>query len=417
MSTVRFNLRDKNTKGKTLVVLLYSFDSKRIRISTGISCYVKHWNFNKQRIYERFDIPYYREYNQHFTHLESTVYGLQHELNQAHKKVSESAFKQLLFQRLDNVNKPKKLLSFWNYFDQFVEVKKQEIKDIGDYHQALRKHLKVVETKQGQELSLTNLERKSDFLVAFDRYLRYEAKNRKGELGLSINTIGKQYKNLKVFLNWCFTEQIILPFSLKHLVTERIEVDSVYLTPEELDRLEKLELSGQLEICRDLFLVGCETGLRFSDFSDLQPSNVLGTHLEVRPKKTRKTTSKKLIIPISGRLRSILDKYNGKLPHWPLHGLHSFNESIRKCSEKAEINVNKVIEYRKRGQIHEISLPKWQLISSHTCRRTFCTLKFLQGMPAHVIMKFSGHSTEKNFLSYLKLDAEINADKYRNFFE
>jgi integrase len=85
--------------------------------------------------------------------------------------------------------------------------------------------------------------------------------------------------------------------------------------------------------------------------------------------------------------------------------------------KKAEINVNQVIEYRKRGQIHEISLPKWQLISSHTCRRTFCTLKFLQGMPAHVIMKFSGHTTEKNFLSYLKLDAEINADKYRNFFE
>jgi integrase len=417
MSAVHFNLRDKNTKGKTLVLLLYSFDSKRIRISTGISCYVKQWNFNKQRIYERFDIPHHREFNQHLTNLESSIYALQKELDLSNKKVSVSAFKQLLLQRLDNGNKPRNLLSFWMYFDQFIEIKKREIKDIGDYHQALRKHLKLVENQQGKELTLADLERKSEFLVAFDQYLRYEAKNRKGEQGLSINTIGKQYKNLKVFLHWCFAEQIILPFSLKHLVTERIEVDSVYLTAEELKRLEKLELTGQLEICRDLFLVGCETGLRFSDFSDLQPSNIGVSQLEVRPKKTRKLTSKKLIIPISSRLRGILDKYQGKLPNWSHHGLHNFNELIRKCSEKAEINVEQVIEYRKIGKIHEIILPKWQLISSHTCRRTFCTLKFLQGMPAHVIMKFSGHTTEKNFLSYLKLDAEINADKYRNFFE
>ena len=416
MSAVRFNLRDKNTKGKTLVVLLYSFDSKRIRISTGISCYVKNWNFNKQRIYERFDIPYYREHNQHFTTLESNIYALQNELNIANTKVSEFLFKELLLQRLDNGNKPKNLLSFWMYFDQFIEAKKREIKDVGDYDKTLRKHLKIVEDQQGIELTLTNLERKSDFLAAFDRYLGYDAKNRKGEQGLSINTIGKQYKNLKVFLNWCFTEQIILPFSIKHLVTERIEVDSVYLTAAELDRLETLELTGQLEICRDLFLVGCETGLRFSDFSNLQQSNISGSQLEVRPKKTRSTTSKKLIIPISVRLGSILDKYEGKLPNWPVHGLNKFNEGVRKCHEKAEINVNQVIEHRKRGQIQEICQPKWKLISSHTCRRTFCTLKFLQGMPAQVIMKFSGHTTEKNFLSYLKLDAEINADKYRNFF-
>ena len=183
MSTVRFNLRDKNTKGKTLVVLLYSFDSKRIRISTGISCYVKNWNFNKQRIYERFDIPCYREHNQHFTTLESNIYALQNELNVANTKVSEFLFKELLLQRLDNGNKPKNLLSFWMYFDQFIEAKKREIKDVGDYDKTLRKHLKIVEDQQGIELALTNLERKSDFLAAFDRYLGYDAKNRKGEQG------------------------------------------------------------------------------------------------------------------------------------------------------------------------------------------------------------------------------------------
>jgi integrase len=55
-------------------------------------------------------------------------------------------------------------------------------------------------------------------------------------------------------------------------------------------------------------------------------------------------------------------------------------------------------------------------VSSHTCRRTFCTLKFLKGMPAQAIMKFTGHTSERNFLKYLKLDAELTAQKYRGYF-
>ena len=59
---------------------------------------------------------------------------------------------------------------------------------------------------------------------------------------------------------------------------------------------------------------------------------------------------------------------------------------------------------------------RYQEVSSHTCRRTFCTLKFLKGMPAQAIMKFSGHKTERNFLKYLKLDAELTAVKYQDYF-
>ena len=63
-----------------------------------------------------------------------------------------------------------------------------------------------------------------------------------------------------------------------------------------------------------------------------------------------------------------------------------------------------------------IEQKKFELISSHTGRRTFCTLKFLAGMPSHIIMKFSGHTSEQNFMRYLKIDAEIAATKYRSFF-
>ena len=59
---------------------------------------------------------------------------------------------------------------------------------------------------------------------------------------------------------------------------------------------------------------------------------------------------------------------------------------------------------------------KFEEVSSHTCRRTFCTLKFLKGMPPQAIMKFTGHTSERNFLKYLKLDAELTAQKYKGYF-
>ena len=55
-------------------------------------------------------------------------------------------------------------------------------------------------------------------------------------------------------------------------------------------------------------------------------------------------------------------------------------------------------------------------MASHSGRRTFITLKFLAGMPAQAIMVFSGHSTERSFLKYLKLDAELVANQYADYF-
>ena len=67
-------------------------------------------------------------------------------------------------------------------------------------------------------------------------------------------------------------------------------------------------------------------------------------------------------------------------------------------------------------EYYEITKAKWEMVSSHTCRRTFCTLKFLKGMPAMAIMKFSGHKSERSFMKYLKLEAEVTAKKYREYF-
>ena len=84
--------------------------------------------------------------------------------------------------------------------------------------------------------------------------------------------------------------------------------------------------------------------------------------------------------------------------------------------QRADINEISIHYRTIHGKEIIIESKKYDLVSSHTGRRTFCTLKFLDGMPVHVIMKFSGHSSEQNFLRYLRLDAEIVAHRYRSFF-
>jgi len=67
--------------------------------------------------------------------------------------------------------------------------------------------------------------------------------------------------------------------------------------------------------------------------------------------------------------------------------------------------------YKKLGKSYEKTCKKWEKISCHTGRRTFCTNAFLAGIPTVSIMQISGHSTETNFLKYIKISKEENARK------
>ena len=87
--------------------------------------------------------------------------------------------------------------SFWTHFNTFVEYKKTRIKDIRDYNNSLRKHLENVEVLFSQDLYFDLFKNGTGFIDRMDEYLTYEAINADGTQGLRINTIGKQYKNLK----------------------------------------------------------------------------------------------------------------------------------------------------------------------------------------------------------------------------
>jgi len=171
--------------------------------------------------------------------------------------------------------------------------------------------------------------------------------------------------------------------------------------------MHELDLSDNklFEEIRDLFIIGCETGLRYSDLSRLSKEHISDKFIRITMKKTLDN----VVIPISQRLRSLLEKHTNNLPLCiPSHQFNKHIKTIGKLADIKEYQTKiKVIGNKKIPE----SKMKYHFISSHTCRRSFCTNQFLKGMPSILIRKISGHSDERSFLQYIKIDEEQAAQQ------
>ena len=120
-----------------------------------------------------------------------------------------------------------------------------------------------------------------------------------------------------------------------------------------------------------------------------------------------------VVIPLNDTAKMIIRKYDMGIPE----GIHmnEFNKLIKGIAREAGIDEEIIITQKKGSEKVEKTYKKFELVASHTCRRSFCTNEYLKGTPALFIMKISGHRTERNFLKYIKVDEKIAAQKILEF--
>ncbi len=94
---------------------------------------------------------------------------------------------------------------------------------------------------------------------------------------------------------------------------------------------------------------------------------------------------------------------------------HYFNRELKEILKLSEFTEKVVIPTKKGTKTIEKTFEKWELVSSHTCRRSFCTNQFLRGVPSLLMRKISGHKTEKAFLEYIKVDEELAAKEVMKY--
>ena len=173
-------------------------------------------------------------------------------------------------------------------------------------------------------------------------------------------------------------------------------VDSIYLTSDELSAIRKADLSPALDRVRSRFLISCYTGLRFSDNLALTPDSIRDGFIHNRNIKTGST----VIVPISPVVQEILDRYPNGLP-------------------KSVTNAQANISLKKIGKISGITamingVPKYELICTHTGRRSFSSNAILAGIPSTAVRKITGHATEASFNRYIRISQLENAEALQN---
>ena len=192
----------------------------------------------------------------------------------------------------------------------------------------------------------------------------------------------------------------------EEVTVEEEETSGVFLSMIEITRIYYYEsLTRFQREVRDHFILGCLTGLRYSDYSRMNESN-FSKDTNIIAMKTKKT-GVVISVPAHRFVREILRKYDYKLPK--PRCIQYFNRAIKDICQKVGLNDIVLWERTVGTEVVRREIPKWELIASHTARRSFATNMFLQNIPTYRIMLITGHKSEKSFFKYIRVSREENA--------
>lgn len=286
---------------------------------------------------------------------------------------------------------------FWGFVDQFIEQKKQlkgEVKS--DRNSIINSYLQSVDLLMEYEKIYGPLSFKS-FNAGMYANLMALMRDKKG---YKINNAGKHIKVIRTFLNGAIKAKVTKEDEYKSTF-KFIESESheIYLNYDEIDAIANLRLDDEkYGTQRDLFIVGCYTGLRYSDFGTLKPhSFVDGRYIQ----KMQQKGGKKVFIAIHPNLKPILEKYDYRLPKVAPNGL--MNRYLKEIGEDAGITDNIYYTEKTLKGYVERSCRKCDLIKTHTARRSLATNLYLSEYPVPSIMKITGHKTTEDFLKYIRV--------------
>ncbi len=178
----------------------------------------------------------------------------------------------------------------------------------------------------------------------------------------------------------------------------------IYLTWDELQKLYLFRFSSnRLSHVKDVFCFCCFTGLRYSDVAKLRKSDIKGTYFNV---VTQKTTDA-LKIEFNKYSKSIIEKYAdvnlAKNKALPVINNVKMNEYLKEIGQLLELNEQIRLVYFREERRHEEVFEKWQLLTTHCGRRTFIVNSLFLGIPAEVVMKWTGHADYKAMTPYIEI--------------
>ena len=424
---VNFYLENRtNKKGEAAIRVSIAIRGARLITSTGYNIKPVDWNTEKHEVKPRkenwkkqttYDInSALGNIKRHFDtyekdHGEVTEEDLRREfktfMGRAEVKEEASA----------DTEKPKEP-TFFERFDQFI--KEESINNM--WVPSTKRALNVIKG----HIEAWNPETSFDMLTesVLSQYINYH----RTDLDQREVTVEKQWRYFKWFLDWATrkgynSNMAYQRFRPKFKTTDKT---IVFLDWDELMRLYKFKvpktgkkvklttydgieyektvgLSSALDRVRDMFCFCCFTSLRYSDMRNLKRSDIVDGVINLTTVKTHD----KIAIELNDYSKAILDKYEGMIfpggTVLPVISNQKMNDYLKELAELAGLNAPVTQIYYKNGERIEETKPKYSVIGTHAGRRTFICNALSMGIPADIVMKWTGHSDYAAMKPYIDI--------------
>lgn len=409
-----FYLKEPNSNKATIIYLIYDINNspERFKYSTSQKIIPSNWNFESRTPIARRGAGGVE--SKHLTTVLSNYTNFLRENIRESEENSTLLTKKYLTERFDEKFKHKKsikrLTNISDVIALFIESKnKSKGKSItwNNKYNNLKNKIELFGIYNGTRYKFGDicqdwLEEFGGFLRSlniddFDYYLiQHFGKKAINQFGpLNDNSLHRFIKFFFTFLRWSEGDYHSLKVDRLANPANDYESDGVFHTKKEVEILEKIELSEDLDKIRDVYLIGVYSGQRFSDYSVFERSDLVGKMI-IKKSKKMKTES---FIPIHSRLMNLLNKYDWKPPKM---SSQKFNPKIQEVCRMAGFDEETKETIYRGDEVIVNYNPKYKMVGSHTARRTFITLSAESGMPDHIIMKITGIKDEKTLRKYKK---------------
>lgn len=356
-----------NKKGMALVQVEAYLKRKKKYFSTKVYLSADQWDYKKRMVKNHPNADAInRMLYEYMAEIEKKELGLW----QKGKAISLDSLKSSLSTKESN--------------DSFLAFFREEVMNSSLKESTKKNHLSTLELLKEYKRDVTFGEMTFEFISSFDHYLQQK--------GYHINTIAKHMKHLKRHINVAINKEYmdIQKYAFRKYKIKSVENSHTHLSPEELRKIEGLSLTTRferLQKTRDAFLFCCYAGLRYSDFINLSPDNIVGIHQETwliyKSVKTGTEVRLPLYLLFEGKGIEILNQYKKNL------------SSFFKLRDNSNVNKELLIIAKLAGVNKRISF--------HTARHTNATLLIYSGVNITTVQKLLGHKSVKTTQVYTNI--------------
>ena len=278
----------------------------------------------------------------------------------------------------------------------FIPFFKQEVMTSCLKESTKRNHLSTLALLQDFKKNVTFSDLTFEFVSSFEYFLQSK--------GYHTNTIAKHMKHLKRHINVAINKEYmdIQKYAFRKYKIKTVENGHTHLAPEELEKMETLQLTGRYikyQKTLDAFLFCCYAGMRYSDFVNMKPENIVEMHQETwliyKSIKTGTEVRLPLYLLFNGKGIQILNKYQANL------------QDFFHLRDNSNVNKELIIITRLAGLSKKVSF--------HTARHTNATLLIYNGVNITTVQKLLGHKSVKTTQIYTNvMDMTIISDLEKN---